>query len=371
MLRVIERATRQTVEPMQLPTVEDVNERRVAKFNEKLTAAIGENAGRAFLPLIEDYERNNNVPAAEIAAALASIVQGATPLLMALGSDAGSQAGSDQPERPTRGRPPREESWQRREPRADHRSERPAHRSERSEHRSERPERSEHRPERAEQRPERSERFTSRPRVVEEAPAPQEEEAPRTLNRRERRALERAQQGGEGAAEIPTGEAFAERPEGEESPRPAKRRPSRDEAPARESRQSRDFSEDKAPRERISDDEVETYRIEVGEMHGIKPGNIVGAIANEAGLDGRSIGRVVIREDHSFVDLPAGMPKEMFRQLQKVRVGGQQLQISRALKTHVEKLRRERPSGPGFKAKSGRPAPKFKSKSSRDPKRGR
>ncbi len=87
---------------------------------------------------------------------------------------------------------------------------------------------------------------------------------------------------------------------------------------------------------------METFRIEVGEVHGVKPGNIVGAIANEAGLDGRHIGRVVIREDHSFVDLPEGMPKDVFRNLQKARVGGQKLQISRALKTDVERLSREK-----------------------------
>jgi ATP-dependent RNA helicase DeaD len=75
---------------------------------------------------------------------------------------------------------------------------------------------------------------------------------------------------------------------------------------------------------------METYRVEVGLVHGVKPGNIVGAIANEAGLDGKHIGRVDIREDHSFVDLPEGMPKDVFRQLQKVRVAGQMLQIGRA-----------------------------------------
>ncbi|MET0534554.1 MAG: DbpA RNA binding domain-containing protein [Steroidobacter sp.] len=110
---------------------------------------------------------------------------------------------------------------------------------------------------------------------------------------------------------------------------------------------------DREPRRaRGGDEDVETYRIEVGEVHGVKPNNIVGAIANEVGLEGRHIGRVVIREDHSFVDLPGGMPKEIFRQLQKVRVAGQPLQISKALKTHVEKLRRERPSAPKFKGKS-------------------
>ena len=71
----------------------------------------------------------------------------------------------------------------------------------------------------------------------------------------------------------------------------------------------------------------ETYRIEVGHTHGVKPGNIVGAIANEAGLEGRHIGHVDIHEDHSFVDLPEGMPKEIFRSLKKVRVVGRELQI--------------------------------------------
>jgi ATP-dependent RNA helicase DeaD len=92
----------------------------------------------------------------------------------------------------------------------------------------------------------------------------------------------------------------------------------------------------------LADADMQTYRIEVGRAHGVQPGNIMGAIANEAGLDGKFIGRIVLRDDHSFVDLPAGMPKEIFRQLQKVRVAGQQLQISRALKTQTERLRSER-----------------------------
>ena len=74
---------------------------------------------------------------------------------------------------------------------------------------------------------------------------------------------------------------------------------------------------------------METFRIEVGSVHGIKPGNIVGAIANEAGIEGVHIGRVDIREDHSFVDLPEGMPKQIFKDLQKVRVVGRELRISR------------------------------------------
>ena len=92
----------------------------------------------------------------------------------------------------------------------------------------------------------------------------------------------------------------------------------------------------------------------------MKPANIVGAIANEAGLEGKFIGRVVIREDHSFVDLPGGMPKEIFRALQKVRVGGQQLQISLALKTQSERLKRDREFVPGKKPVGKKPGGKKK-----------
>jgi ATP-dependent RNA helicase DeaD len=74
---------------------------------------------------------------------------------------------------------------------------------------------------------------------------------------------------------------------------------------------------------------METYRIEVGSAHGIKPGHIVGAIANEAGIEGTHIGRVDIREEYSYVDLPEGMPKPIFKELQKVRVVGRELRISR------------------------------------------
>ena len=74
---------------------------------------------------------------------------------------------------------------------------------------------------------------------------------------------------------------------------------------------------------------METYRIEVGHMHGVKPGNIVGAIANEADLESRFIGRIDIRDDHSLIDLPEGMPQEIFKHLKKVWVSGQQLRITR------------------------------------------
>jgi len=70
------------------------------------------------------------------------------------------------------------------------------------------------------------------------------------------------------------------------------------------------------------------YRIEVGKDHGAKPGNIVGAIANEAGLNGKEIGQIDMHGDFSIVDLPKGMPDEVFQGLQATRVAGQKLSIA-------------------------------------------
>ncbi|MFH0980387.1 MAG: DEAD/DEAH box helicase [Planctomycetota bacterium] len=75
------------------------------------------------------------------------------------------------------------------------------------------------------------------------------------------------------------------------------------------------------------DAQMERFRVEVGFQHGVQPGNLVGAIANEAGLDSRYIGRIVINDDHSTVDLPKGMPREVLKHLQSVWVAGQQLQM--------------------------------------------
>ncbi|MEM1404524.1 MAG: DEAD/DEAH box helicase [Pseudomonadota bacterium] len=74
---------------------------------------------------------------------------------------------------------------------------------------------------------------------------------------------------------------------------------------------------------------MERFRIEVGRRHGVKPGNIVGAIANEAEIDSEYIGRIDIQDDHSFIELPEGMPKDVFKHLQGVWVSGERLRISR------------------------------------------
>ena len=80
---------------------------------------------------------------------------------------------------------------------------------------------------------------------------------------------------------------------------------------------------------RPADAGMDTFRIEVGYDHGVKPGNIVGAVANEAGLDAKNIGRIEIFEDHSLIDLPDGMPADVMQHLKTVWCAGQQLRITR------------------------------------------
>jgi len=75
--------------------------------------------------------------------------------------------------------------------------------------------------------------------------------------------------------------------------------------------------------------DMELFRIEVGHDHDVEPRNIVGAIANEAGLDAQNIGRIDIRDDHSIVELPTGMPKPIFADLKKAWVCGRKLNIVR------------------------------------------
>jgi ATP-dependent RNA helicase DeaD len=124
---------------------------------------------------------------------------------------------------------------------------------------------------------------------------------------------------------------------------PKRPKDSRDDRDSRDSRSARSDKSDRPERfershgERrpkrefggASNIEMETFRIEVGHVHGVKPGNIVGAIANETGIDGDHIARIKIEQDYSTVELPAGMPKELFQELKKVRVVGQALNISR------------------------------------------
>jgi ATP-dependent RNA helicase DeaD len=235
MLRYIERATRQPLEPMDLPTIADVNEQRVARFRNRITDALADGRAEPFRSLIEEYEREHDVPALEIAAALASLLQGGSPLLLEARTAKADPAES------------------------------------------------------------------------------REERGPRETPRRHE------------PADTSDGETPA-------SKRGARRA------------------------ERLSEDDTETYRIAVGYVHGVKPGNIVGAIANVAGLEGPQIGHVDIREDHTYVGLPRGMPEEVFRELSKTRVAGQSLRLTVVTEVPPKPFRKPPKRGPAHaKKKSTRP----------------
>ncbi|WP_045738506.1 DEAD/DEAH box helicase [Xanthomonas sp. MUS 060] len=245
MLRAIERATRQPIEEMQLPSVDAVNDQRVSRFMERISETIAAGGIDIYRELLQRFETDKNIPMVEVAAALARLLQGDTPLLLA----------PDRPRAAAQGE----------------RFERPG--GERRE-RGERPERA-----KFEQKFER------------EARPPRRDEG-------ERAPRPAPVQGGDFDYHRDVGSFEA---------------PRRDKAP-------------KAPRG-APDVGMETYRIEVGHQHGVKPANIVGAIANEAGLESKYIGRIDIHDDHSILDLPVEMPRELLTHLKKVWVSGQQLQM--------------------------------------------
>ena len=200
----IEKATKQKVEEMGLPSTEVINNKRISRFKQNITDTLASEELSFFSQLLEQYQQEHNVSALEIASALAKIVQGDTPLLL-----------QNLPKRSSESRDRDDRSGREDRPRRD-----------------------------------------------------------------------------------------------------------RDERPDRERKPKRSFGSGAAI-------EMETFRIEVGHNHGVKPGNIVGAIANETGIDGDHIARIRIQESYSTVELPAGMPKELIEELKKIRVAGQQLNISK------------------------------------------
>ena len=118
------------------------------------------------------------------------------------------------------------------------------------------------------------------------------------------------------------------------------------ELPKRERRDDRDRQGgfDNRRERRVGPPEagMQRYRIEVGRRDGVKPGNIVGAVANEAGIEGEFIGPIKIHDSFSTIDLPEGMPADIQQTLSKTRVAGRQLQI---------KLDRGRPERKSFGGK--------------------
>jgi ATP-dependent RNA helicase DeaD len=86
------------------------------------------------------------------------------------------------------------------------------------------------------------------------------------------------------------------------------------------------------PRERPKRDRSTAfadYRISVGRRHRVTPAQIVGAIANEGGLDRSSFGKIDIRADHSIVELPAKLPPKALRALSGTRIGDRLIELRR------------------------------------------
>jgi ATP-dependent RNA helicase DeaD len=84
----------------------------------------------------------------------------------------------------------------------------------------------------------------------------------------------------------------------------------------------------KRERSAVADVDMQSFRVEVGRRHGVQPRHIVGAIANETGLESNHIGHIKLFDNFSTIDLPQGMPKELFNHLRQVKVCGHPLKLS-------------------------------------------
>lgn len=263
MLHTIERATRQRIEQMDLPTREQINTHRINRFKQKITDALGNDEHLEFYrQIIESYRIEHDVPSGEIAAALASMSQGDTLLPM------------KQEKRRERKRHDRNDS-----------------RTERKPHR----------------KGQREERFSEKP-----------------------------------GREKPGRNKPAAKQKGNQPPRGYQR-----------------------------------YRLAVGNTHEVKPEQIVATVADIAGLFHEDVGEVSIQKDHSTIDLPEGMPRDIFRELRKGWVCGQRLQIERISdKTEAKEKGRStskrRPADAPHKKKSkGKGGSKKRSRGEKPPKRRR
>jgi ATP-dependent RNA helicase DeaD len=82
LLKAIEKATRQSLTPMNLPTVDDINATRLTRFDDAITEALSTDKVDFFRDVIAHYVNEHNVPEADVAAALAVVLQGDEPMLL-------------------------------------------------------------------------------------------------------------------------------------------------------------------------------------------------------------------------------------------------------------------------------------------------
>ncbi|GAA4939774.1 ATP-dependent RNA helicase CsdA [Actinomycetospora succinea] len=121
--------------------------------------------------------------------------------------------------------------------------------------------------------------------------------------------------------------------------------PPRGEKRPRDDKPGRGQGRGKAPEWSVGSG-TDTYRIEVGHNQRVRPGAIVGAIANEAGLDSAHIGHIDIRTDHTLVELPADVPGPVVKRLQRARVAGRPMGLRRASRDEVASGPSRGPRGP-------------------------
>ena len=137
--------------------------------------------------------------------------------------------------------------------------------------------------------------------------------------------------------------------------------PRRDKAPRKPNPKSGGSDKPISSLRQHPDVELVRYRIEVGSDHGASPGDIVGAMINEAGIESEFIGHIDMQSEHSTVDLPDGMPKEIFQHLKRVRVRQQPMKIEQVTglgdkgrsKPELKRTNKKRPKIEGAGKKRG------------------
>ncbi len=83
LLRAIEKATRQPLTQMQMPSVDDINSTRLTRFDDAITAALAEPDRISFFrDVVSHYVEEHDVPEVDVAAALAAVMHGDEPLLL-------------------------------------------------------------------------------------------------------------------------------------------------------------------------------------------------------------------------------------------------------------------------------------------------
>ena len=366
LLKAIERATRQPVSPLELPSIQAVNDVRVARFKEQISDTLAQGELEQFLKLVEDYEREHNVPAFEIAAALAKMARGDEPLLLDKNRREEKHSGKiDESWRDEKGgrfeRAGRADRGDRNE-----RAERDFSQRSLRDNAEPRAARREHSPRTVEPgmrtfRVAVGHEHGVKPGNIVGAIANEANieskyigridiyddytilDLPDDLPKDTLQHLKGVRVAGQAlmiAAESASTSSSSSKPSSFETKPSAKRESASkltkvveraanmaDTTPAPIAPSKSEKKRDAKGAAKVSLP-TELYRIEVGREHAVTPSQIVGAIANEAGLEAKHIGRIDIFDNYSTLDLPAGMPKEVLQHLKKVWVVNRQLNIS-------------------------------------------